>query len=132
MTVIREGIKTGLFVLLSLAVLTSALIYLGAPGVFTKQKQFSIFFDNAAGIKLGTPVMLAGRKIGQVVDIFSPVPANERPLSPDGAPLPLEVRVEVKVDHTAQIFRVTKFSPRLGDSWLKRIPLLANNPKVRR
>jgi hypothetical protein len=28
--------------------------------------------------------------------------------------------------------RVTKFSPRLGDSWLKRIPLQANNPYASR
>jgi len=30
------------------------------------------------------------------------------------------------------IFRVTKVSPRRGDSWLKRMPLLANMPYASR
>jgi ABC-type transporter Mla subunit MlaD len=69
MNVVQTGIRTGLLVLISLAALVGILIYLGAPGAFSEQKTYSIYFDNAAGIRLGTPVMLAGRKVGQVVEI---------------------------------------------------------------
>jgi ABC-type transporter Mla subunit MlaD len=110
MNVVRNEIRTGLLVLFSLAVLVGALIYLGAPGVFTKQKEFAIYFDNAAGIKLGTPVMLAGRKVGQVIAIDSPVPAAERPLIVDekGKPRNLESRVTVRVDADARIYNDIK------------------------
>lgn len=108
MNIIRNEIRTGLLVVLSLATLAAVLIYLGAPGVFTKQKTLGIYFDNAAGIKLGTPVMLAGRKIGQVVEIHSPIAPGRRPVGPDGKPLPLEVLVDVRVDRSARIYYVTK------------------------
>jgi ABC-type transporter Mla subunit MlaD len=108
MNVVRNETRTGLLVLLSLAALIGVLIYLGAPGVFTAQKEFGIYFDNAAGIKLGTPVMLAGRKVGQVTAIDSPVPNAERPLGKDGKPLELEARVMVRVDKRARIFDEVK------------------------
>src|ERR1044071_5123502 len=104
----RNEIRTGLLVLFSLAVLVGILIYLGAPGVFHPQKSFTIYFDNGAGIKLGTPEMLAGRKVGQVEDIQSPVRVAERPPGPDGSPLPLDVKIEVRVDQRARIYKVNK------------------------
>src|SRR5688572_5353243 len=107
MNVVRNEIRTGLLVVLTLAALVSVLVYLGAPGAFTPQKKFSIYFDNAAGIKLGTPVMLAGRKVGQVIEIVSPVPIAERPVPTDSKDAPLEVRVGVQVEKTAKIYRVT-------------------------
>ena len=39
---------------------------LGAPGLFRPLVTYKIYLDNAAGIKLGAPVLLAGRKVGQV------------------------------------------------------------------
>jgi ABC-type transporter Mla subunit MlaD len=107
MNVVRNEIRTGVLVILTLAALVSVLIYLGAPGAFTPQKKFSIYFDNAAGIKLGTPVMLAGRKVGQVIEIVSPVPLAERPVPTDSKDAPLEVRVGVQVEKSAQIYRIT-------------------------
>lgn len=104
MNVVRNEIRTGLVVLFSMAVLVGLLLFLGAPGVLSPQKEFGIYFDNAAGLKLGTPVMLAGRKVGQVVSISSPVPMAERPLGKDNKPLPLEARVMVQVEKQAQIY----------------------------
>ena len=43
----------------------------GAPGVFKPVNTYNVFFDNAGGAKLGAPVMLAGRKIGQINKIGS-------------------------------------------------------------
>ena len=67
---------TGLLVLSTLAVLTVILILLGAPGLFRPLITYKLYFDNAAGIKLGAPVLLAGRKIGQVKLLIRPFPAR--------------------------------------------------------
>ncbi len=59
--------------LATVALLTGILILLGAPGLFKPLVTYKIYMDNAAGIKLGAPVLLAGRKIGQVEKLYSPV-----------------------------------------------------------
>jgi hypothetical protein len=64
---------TGLLVVGTVAVIVGVLILLGAPGLFRPLVTYKIYFDNAAGIKLGAPVLLAGRKIGQVQRLYSPV-----------------------------------------------------------
>ena len=69
----RNEILTGLLVLVTVALLTGILILLGAPGLFRPLVTYKIYMDNAAGIKLGAPVLLAGRKIGQVEELYSPV-----------------------------------------------------------
>jgi len=98
MNIVRNEIRTGLLVVLTLVALVGVLIYLGAPGVFIPQKKFRIYFENAAGIKPGAQVLLAGRKIGQVRALFSPVLERERP-SPK-----LETLIEVEVNASAKIF----------------------------
>ena len=62
----RNEILTGILVLATVGILTGILILLGAPGLFKPLVTYKIYMDNAAGIKLGAPVLLAGRKIGQV------------------------------------------------------------------
>ena len=73
----RNEVLTGLLVVATLAVLTGVLVLLGAPGLFRPLVSYKIYFDNAAGIKLGAPVLLAGRKIGQVATLYSPVSRDE-------------------------------------------------------
>src|SRR5256886_7170655 len=73
----RNEILTGLLVLATIAVLTFILILLGAPGLFRPLVTYKIYMDNAAGIKQGAPVLLAGRKIGQVDKLYSPVSKEE-------------------------------------------------------
>lgn len=102
MNIVRNEIRTGLLVVLSLAVLVAVLIYLGAPGVFIPQKKFHIYFENASGIKPGAQVLLAGRKIGQVRQLFSPVEEKDRP-SPK-----LETLIEVQVNASARIYNEVK------------------------
>jgi ABC-type transporter Mla subunit MlaD len=118
----RNELMTGLLVLSTLAILTFILILLGAPGLFRPLIIYRFYFDNAAGIQLGAPVLLAGRKIGQVKTLNSPVSREEAAhafeaagnlgtvtMSPAaGAPnaLPrLEVRVDVEVDRNALIYK---------------------------
>src|SRR5438093_11965837 len=75
----KNEIMTGLLVVGTVAVLVFVLVLLGAPGLFRPLVTYKIYFDNAAGIKQGAVVMLAGRKIGQVQKLYSPVsPKEER------------------------------------------------------
>ncbi len=108
MNVLRNEIRTGVVVLLTLAVIVAVLIYLGAPGVFTPETEYVVYMENAAGVKIGTPVMLAGRRVGRVTQIDSPVPLVERPTAEDGTRLHTEARLKVRVDRAAQIYNKNK------------------------
>ena len=69
---------------------------------------FLVYFDNAAGVKPGAAVMLAGRKIGTVADIQSPVPLNDRPEHKPN----YEAMVRVQVAQDSQIYKETTVSMR--------------------
>src|SRR5438270_8724721 len=116
----RNEILTGLLVLATIAVLTAVLIMLGAPGLFRPLVTYRIYMDNAAGIKLGAPVLLAGRKIGQVNQLFSPISKEEAekakelaaeirgPIDPNTPPTlqpRYEARIDVLVDKNAHVFK---------------------------
>src|SRR5260370_19816986 len=79
MQILRNEVRTGLLVILTLGFVVGIVLYISSPGLFRPQKKFFVYFDNAAGVKPGAAVMLAGRKIGTVAYIQSPVPLNERP-----------------------------------------------------
>jgi phospholipid/cholesterol/gamma-HCH transport system substrate-binding protein len=102
MTIARNEIRTGLLVIVTVATMVGTLIYLGSPGVFVPQKTFDIFFDNASGLEPGAPVLLAGRRIGRVTTLHSPVPEKDRP-DPK-----LETLVEIEVEKSARIFKKVK------------------------
>jgi ABC-type transporter Mla subunit MlaD len=129
----RNEILTGLLVLVTIAIITGTLILLGAPGLFRPLVTYRIYIDNAAGIKLGAPVLLAGRKIGQVYRLYSPVskedaaraeaaakairaseshPGMPSPAPRSGATPTLvaprtryEARVDVQADKSAEVYR---------------------------
>jgi phospholipid/cholesterol/gamma-HCH transport system substrate-binding protein len=123
----RNEILTGLLVIGTIAVVAFLLVLLGAPGLFRPLVTYQIYFDNAAGLKQGAPVMLAGRKIGQVQKLFSPVSPQEEkkaeeaeaavhrldvnpspsPSATPGKPR-FEVRVDVQVDKNARVYRDAK------------------------
>jgi ABC-type transporter Mla subunit MlaD len=96
----RDETLTGLLVLVTFAVVMGAVMALSAPGVFHPQKTYYVFFDNAGGIEPGTYVLLAGRHVGQVVDLQSPVPVGQRP---DGHKN-LEALIKVRVTMEARIY----------------------------
>src|SRR5881392_1939629 len=123
----RNEIMTGLLVIGTIAVVAFLLVLLGAPGLFRPLVTYKIYFDNAAGIKQGAPVMLAGRKIGQVQKLYSPVSPEEEkraeeaaaavnPPEANASPSPtatpgklrFEVRVDVQVDKNARVYRDAK------------------------
>ena len=118
----KNEILTGLLVIGTIGVIAFLLVLLGAPGLFRPLVTYGVYFDNAAGIKPGAVVMLAGRKIGQVQKLYSPLtPAEEKqaqqaaspmhPAEPDASPSPsprFEARVDVQVDKSAMLYRDAK------------------------
>jgi ABC-type transporter Mla subunit MlaD len=118
----RNEILTGLLVVGTIGVIAFLLVLLGAPGLFRPLVTYGVYFDNAAGIKPGAVVMLAGRKIGQVQKLYSPLtPAEEKqaqqaaaathPSEPSASPSPsprFEARVDVQVDKSAMLYRDAK------------------------
>jgi len=115
----RNEILTGLLVLVTVALLTGILILLGAPGLFRPLVTYKVYVDNAAGIKLGAPVLLAGRKIGQVQELYSPVSKEDAARAEaaavalhSGGPSPTpaqkpkyEARIDVRVDKDALVYK---------------------------
>src|SRR5689334_15453385 len=117
----KNEIMTGLLVVGTVAVLIFVLVLLGAPGLFRPLVTYKIYVDNAAGIKQGAAVMLAGRKIGQVNRLYSPVSKEEqrraeeaaaavRPAEPSATPdetnkPKYEARIDVQVDRNAVVYR---------------------------
>jgi ABC-type transporter Mla subunit MlaD len=118
----RNEILTGLLVIGTIGVIAFLLVLLGAPGLFRPLVTYGVYFDNAAGIKPGAVVMLAGRKIGQVQKLYSPLTAAEEkqaqqaaaaihPAEPNASPSPsprFEARVDVQVDKSAKLYRDAK------------------------
>jgi len=117
----RNEILTGLLVIGTIGVIAFLLVLLGAPGLFRPLVTYGVYFDNAAGIKPGAVVMLAGRKIGQVQKLYSPLTPDEEkqaqqaaamhPSEPNASPPPstrFEARVDVQVDKSARVYRDAK------------------------
>jgi phospholipid/cholesterol/gamma-HCH transport system substrate-binding protein len=108
MQIIRNEVRTGLLVILTIGLVVAIVLYISAPGLFRPLKTFRVYFDNAAGIKQGAAVMLAGRKIGTVAEIQSPVAFNERPQNHSN----FEALVVVQVSDDAQIYKENTVSMR--------------------
>jgi len=95
----KNEIATGLLVLLTAGIFFFLLIIVGMPGVLKPLNSYRIYFDNANGIRPGAPVLLAGREIGKVTALHSPVLLAERPSGhPD-----YEVAIDVAVSRDAEI-----------------------------
>jgi ABC-type transporter Mla subunit MlaD len=47
MQILRNEVRTGLLVILTLGLVVSVVLYLSSPGLFRPQKMFLVYFDNA-------------------------------------------------------------------------------------
>lgn len=112
MQIHRNEFTTGILVLATMGVLGIVLVLIGMPGVLRPQNTFHISFDNASGLHPGDPVLLAGRQIGEVTALQSPVPMADRPAGHED----YEVLIEVKVDRAAHVR--TKVVARLSQQGL--------------
>lgn len=100
MQVHKNEVTTGLLVIVTVGILVAVLAVVGMPGVVKPLNTYRIYFDNANGIRPGAPVLLAGREIGKVTRLESPVPQDKRPQGhPD-----YEVSIDVLVDRKAEIY----------------------------
>lgn len=101
MQIHRNEITTGVLVLVTLGILIVVLVIVGMPGVITPLNTYRIYYDNAGGIRPGAPVLLAGREIGKVTELNSPVPLEKRPKEHSN----YEVTIDVKVAKEAEIYK---------------------------
>jgi ABC-type transporter Mla subunit MlaD len=108
MQILRNEIRTGILVILTIGLTVGVVLYLSAPGLFRPVVHYKIFFDDAAAIKPGASVMLAGRKIGTVEYIQSPVPMAQRP----PGRLDDEVMITVQVARDAEVFKANDVTMR--------------------
>jgi phospholipid/cholesterol/gamma-HCH transport system substrate-binding protein len=108
MQILRNEIRTGILVILTIGLAVGIVLYLSAPGLFRPVAHYKIYFDDAAAIKPGASVMLAGRKIGTVESIQSPVPIAQRP---PGRP-EWEVMITVQVSMDAEIYKANEVTMR--------------------
>jgi ABC-type transporter Mla subunit MlaD len=100
MQIKRNEITTGILVLVTFGIFSFFLILVGMPGVLKPLNTYRIYYDNANGIRPGAPVQLAGREIGKVTTLKSPVLLENRPAGhPD-----YEVSIDVEVSRDAQIY----------------------------
>src|SRR5471032_878373 len=100
MQIHKNEITTGILVLVTVGVLLAILVVIGMPGVIKPLNTYRIYYDNANGIRPGAPVLLAGREIGKVTALQSPVPLDKRPAGhPD-----FEVSIDVQVERKAEVY----------------------------
>jgi ABC-type transporter Mla subunit MlaD len=101
MQIHKNEITTGILVLVTFGVFLAILVVIGMPGLIKPLNTYRIYYDNADGIRPGAPVLLAGREIGKVTDLKSPVPLDKRPQGhPD-----YEVSIDVEVAKDAEVYR---------------------------
>jgi ABC-type transporter Mla subunit MlaD len=108
MQILRNEIRTGILVILTIGLAVGIVLYLSAPGLFRPVAHYKIFFDDAAAIKPGASVLLAGRKIGTVERIQSPVPMAQRP----PARPEWEAMITVQVAQDAEIYKANDVTMR--------------------
>lgn len=101
MQIHKNEITTGILVLATSVLLLAILVVIGMPGIIRPLNTYRIYYDNANGIRPGAPVLLAGREIGKVTALESPVSMEKRP---DGHP-DYEVSIDVRVARDAEIYR---------------------------
>ena len=100
MQIHKNEITTGILVLVTFSVLITVLVIIGMPGVIKPLNTYRIYYDDAEGIRPGAPVLLAGREIGKVTNLKSPVPMDQRP----SGHADYEVSIDVEVARDAQIY----------------------------
>lgn len=101
MQIHKNELTTGILVIITAVIFTGAIIIIGMPGVLKPLNTYHVYFDNAMGIRPGAPVLLAGREIGKVSKLSSPIPLNQRP----PGHLDFEVMIDLQVERKAEIYR---------------------------
>ncbi|MGD0282448.1 MAG: MlaD family protein [Dissulfurispiraceae bacterium] len=72
----KEEIKAGIIVVLSLVILTGFIILIGGSQLFEKLDIYYVKVKNAAGLENGASVKLGGVRAGKVIDVRAPEAAG--------------------------------------------------------
>ena len=72
MASIKEEIKAGLIVIISLVLLSGFIILIGGSQFFEKLDKYYVKVMDAAGLEVGAQVKLGGVRIGRVLNINAP------------------------------------------------------------
>jgi ABC-type transporter Mla subunit MlaD len=73
----KEVIKAGLLIIVSLLILSGFIILIGGSQFFEKFDNYSVKVMNAAGLEVGAQVRLGGVRMGRVLDIKAPKKPGE-------------------------------------------------------
>ncbi len=76
MAYLKEEIKAGIIVVLSLVILTGFIILIGGSQLFEKLDIYYVKVKNAAGLENGASVKLGGVRAGKVIDVKAPQAAG--------------------------------------------------------
>lgn len=96
--VLREEIKAGLIIVVSMFLLTALIILIGGSQFLDKFDTYYIRVKNAAGLEPGAQVKLGGVRVGRVVSVKEPQGAGE------------SVVVEIGIKQGKPIYKGTKAS----------------------
>ena len=94
----REEIKAGLIIVVSMALLTVMIVLIGGSQFLDKFDTYYIKVKNAAGLEPGAQVKLGGVRVGKVVSVKEPQGAGE------------SVLVEIGIKKGKPIYKGTKAS----------------------
>ncbi len=94
----REEIKAGLIIVVSMLLLTALIILVGGSQFLDKFDPYYIKVKNAAGLEPGAQVKLGGVRVGRVVSVREPQQAGE------------SVLVEIGIKQGKPIYKGTKAS----------------------
>jgi len=93
---IKEEIKAGLILLISLILLSGFIILIGGSKFFEKMDRYYVKVMNAAGLEVGAQVKLGGVRVGRVLSIIPP--------SGPGQP----IVIEIGLTHGTTLYQGTK------------------------
>ncbi|MDP2157536.1 MAG: MlaD family protein [Nitrospirota bacterium] len=94
----REEVKAGLIIVVSMLLLTALIILIGGSQFLDKYDTYYIRVKNAAGLETGAQVKLGGVRVGRVVSVKEPQQAGE------------SVLVEIGIKQGKPIYKGTKAS----------------------
>ena len=86
MASLKEEIKAGLIILISLILLSGFIILIGGSQLFEKWDTYYVKVMDAAGLEVGAQVKLGGVRIGRVLNISAP--------SGPGQPITIEIGIK--------------------------------------
>jgi ABC-type transporter Mla subunit MlaD len=92
----KRYVRLGLFVFVTLVVLTAILFILGGRSLFEPTYTFETYFDQSvAGLDIGAPVKFRGVPMGRVTEILTSPALYERDVPPDKRRAYIVVRAKV-------------------------------------